>query len=434
MDLAAAALRPSCASRDTGSFSAAAHAARRVATRTQPHHPAGRGRVGARLFDRDTRNVVLTHRAPSCGLSRSGWWREFGGAYGALARFVAGQTGRLTIAALPSIAAVLLVPAIARFARTNPDVEVPSWTRFRLGAGRGAEGRADAGLTIRPAPEGADLPPDLLSDGLPGLPRRRPARRVDAAALVGVLRAAFVAMAPESSVRPMTDAALLQARLALLRSTAALSSAPRASGRRRPRHHRAAPADAAAARATGLVWRRLAKPACIVRSALSRVPDARFRPPGIKKFMQDASRRGVGVSLIDGLVQARAAVGRRSFGALAAKPGGKRETIRGMRRRRNLERLARVVEIASDDAKRGAAAFVDERLGEARGDGRRGDVLLEYRQLAFPKCCSISALMVVSGDARTMSARPAKAGAASTSVQPTGSASAPLLQTQAGHS
>src|SRR4051794_22120041 len=79
--------------------------------------------VGARLFDRDTRNVVPTHAGTELRPLAERLVAEFGGAYGALARFVAGQTGRLTVAALPSLAAVLLVPAIARF-RTNPDVEV----------------------------------------------------------------------------------------------------------------------------------------------------------------------------------------------------------------------------------------------------------------------------------------------------------------------
>src|SRR4051794_13455103 len=76
-----------------------------------------------------------------------------------------GADGRLTVAALPSMAAVPLVAAVARFARTNPDVEVAI-----LDALSGsvldavAEGRADAGLTVRPAPRATLTYKSLLSD------------------------------------------------------------------------------------------------------------------------------------------------------------------------------------------------------------------------------------------------------------------------------
>lgn len=148
-----------------GSFSAAAHAlgvSQPALSRTIRQVEDA---IGARLFDRDTRSVILTHAGAELRPLAERLVAEFGGAYGALARFVAGQTGRLTVAALPSIAAVLLVPVIARFARTNPDVEV-----VILDALSGsvldavAEGRADAGLTIQPAPRATLTYKPLLSD------------------------------------------------------------------------------------------------------------------------------------------------------------------------------------------------------------------------------------------------------------------------------
>ncbi len=200
-----------------GSFSAAAHAlgvSQPALSRTIRQVEDA---IGARLFDRDTRNVVLTHAGAELRPLAERLVTEFGGAYGALARFVAGQTGRLTVAALPSIAAVLLVPAIARFARTNPDVEVAI-----LDALSGsvldavAEGRADAGLTIRPAPRATLTYKPLLSDEFGLVCRPDDALAGDGPLPWSVFPGRpFVAMAPESSVRQMTDAAFLQAGLGI---------------------------------------------------------------------------------------------------------------------------------------------------------------------------------------------------------------------------
>lgn len=173
--------------------------------------------VGARLFDRDTRNVALTPAGAELLPIAERLVAEFGGAYGALSRFVAGQTGRLVIAALPSMAAALLVPAIARFARTHPEVEV-----VILDALSGsvldavAEGRADAGLTIRPAPRATLTYRPLLSDDFGLVCRPDDALVGDGPLPWSAFQGRpFVAMAPESSVRQMTDAAFLQAGLAI---------------------------------------------------------------------------------------------------------------------------------------------------------------------------------------------------------------------------
>lgn len=173
--------------------------------------------IGARLFDRDTRNVVLTQAGTELRPLAERLVAEFGGAYGALARFVAGQTGRLAVAALPSMAAVLLVPAIARFARTNPEVEVAI-----LDALSGsvldavADGRADAGLTIRPAPRATLTYKPLLSDEFGLVCSSDDALAGDGPLPWSVFSGRpFVAMAPQSSVRQMTDAAFLRAGLAI---------------------------------------------------------------------------------------------------------------------------------------------------------------------------------------------------------------------------
>ena len=206
--------------------------------------------VGTRLFDRDTRNVVLTPAGRELHPVAERIVAEFGGAYGELARFVAGQRGRVAMAALPSIAAVLLVPAVARFAQQRPEVEVAILDGLSGSVlDAVAEGQADAGLTVKPAPRATLAYKPLLSDEF-GLV----CRPDDALAGDGPLPWSafegrpFVAMAPQSSVRQMTDAAFLQAGLAIpplyrLR----IPGHDRAPGFGRAGHHGPAAAHAAVA-------------------------------------------------------------------------------------------------------------------------------------------------------------------------------------------
>lgn len=173
--------------------------------------------VGTRLFDRDTRNVVLTPAGRELRPVAERLVAEFGGAYGELARFVAGQRGRVAIAALPSIAAVLLVPAVARFAQQRPEVEVAILDGLSGSVlDAVAEGRADVGLTVKPAPRATLAYKPLLSDEFGLVCRPDDALAGDAPLSWSAFEGRpFVAMAPQSSVRQMTDAAFLQAGLAI---------------------------------------------------------------------------------------------------------------------------------------------------------------------------------------------------------------------------
>src|SRR5690349_22536091 len=77
-------------------------------------------RLGARLFDRDTRNVSLTPQGKALEqLTR----RVLAEAHSALTEFdtyLSGSSGRVTLAGLPSIAASVLPGLIARFAAAHP--------------------------------------------------------------------------------------------------------------------------------------------------------------------------------------------------------------------------------------------------------------------------------------------------------------------------
>lgn len=174
--------------------------------------------LGERLFDRDTRHVVLTPAGAALRPIAERVVAEFDGGFSELAQFVAGKRGRVTIAALPSIAAVLLPRALVRYRRCFPDVEflIQDGLQGSVLAAVG-EGRADIGLTVKPPPtDDLDYRP-LVFDEFYLLCRADNALAHREGPLPWAVFAdhPFVAMAGSSSVRAMTDAAFLQAGLAV---------------------------------------------------------------------------------------------------------------------------------------------------------------------------------------------------------------------------
>lgn len=173
--------------------------------------------LGARLFDRDTRNVALTPAGQELRPIALRIVREFDSGFGELARFITGQRGRISLAALPSMAAVLLPGVIARFRDTRPDIDF-----HIVDAHSGSvessvlEGRAEIGLTARPLPDRDLVYQPLLSD-IFGLVCRRddPLAAEETVEWEVFSRHRFVAMSGGSSVRAITDAAFLQLGMAV---------------------------------------------------------------------------------------------------------------------------------------------------------------------------------------------------------------------------
>ncbi len=173
--------------------------------------------LGARLFDRDTRSVTLTPAGHELRPIALRIVREFESSFSELSRFVAGRRGRVVIAALPSMAAVLLPGAIAEFRRTHPDVDFQildaHWGPVQETV---AEGLAEIGLTAQPSPDRDLIYHALLTDEF-GLV----CRRDDALAQEGPVRwevfgdRPFITMSKGSSVRASTDAAFLQRGMAV---------------------------------------------------------------------------------------------------------------------------------------------------------------------------------------------------------------------------
>lgn len=173
--------------------------------------------VGRRLFDRTTRSVALTPTGEELRPIAERLVAEFDGAFGELARFVEGRRGQVAVAALPSVAAVLLPPAVARYREGHPEVEVAILDGLSGSVlDAVAEGRADIGLTIQPSPRATLAYRPLLSDEFGLVCRPDDELAGDGPLPWSAFKGRpFVAMAPESSVRQMTDAAFLQAGLAI---------------------------------------------------------------------------------------------------------------------------------------------------------------------------------------------------------------------------
>jgi LysR family transcriptional regulator, carnitine catabolism transcriptional activator len=174
--------------------------------------------VGERLFDRDTRNVVLTPAGEALRPIAERLVAEFSDGFSELAQFVAGKRGRITIAALPSVAAVLLPNVLRRFRVQFPGVEfliLDGLTGSILDLV--VQRQADFGLTVQPPPrDGLSYRP-LMSDEF-GLVCRADDVLATTEETLGWSIFAdrpFIAMATSSTVRATTDAAFLQIGMAV---------------------------------------------------------------------------------------------------------------------------------------------------------------------------------------------------------------------------
>ena len=168
--------------------------------------------IGARLFDRDPRNVELTPAGREVLPIAKRLLRDIDFAADDVSSFVKGARGVVRIAAIPSIAAALLPDAIKQFTQARPNV------RFQLSdapanpvAEKVASGEADFGLTVRPAPNHRLSFKPLLTEEV-GLVCRKddPLAATDRVVWSDLSDRRFIAMALETSVRNITDAAFLQ--------------------------------------------------------------------------------------------------------------------------------------------------------------------------------------------------------------------------------
>ncbi len=170
-------------------------------------------RLGARLFDRDTRNVRLTPQGQTLRGVAQRILSETESALTAYRGYLEAERGRVTLAGLPSVTAGLLPDVIAKFMEQRPEVDIHITDALSDGVVSAVlEGRADLGFAagLTEGTEGLSFRP-LLEDrfvaigGADYLTEDRPYRWAE------LIRQPFVAMAPGTSVRTLSEAAAVQA-------------------------------------------------------------------------------------------------------------------------------------------------------------------------------------------------------------------------------
>ncbi|MCB9960099.1 MAG: LysR family transcriptional regulator [Rhodospirillaceae bacterium] len=170
-------------------------------------------RLGTRLFDRDTRNLHLTPSGQELLTIAGRLLHEAGKAVEEFEAFLAARRGRVSVAGLPSITAGLLPPLIAQFVagRPNLDVRVLDALSDRVAAAV-LDGSADFGLTAGASDAAGRLAFRRLLDD-PFYAVAAPGGPLDDLDEVGwqdLVSLPFIAMAQGTSVRALTDAALVQ--------------------------------------------------------------------------------------------------------------------------------------------------------------------------------------------------------------------------------
>lgn len=175
-------------------------------------------KLGTRLFDRDTRNVSLTPQGEALRHLTRRILNEAATALTEFDGYLAARHGRVALAGLPSVTAGLLPRIIARFVALHPDVEVSvidALSEDVLAAV--LEGRADLGFTVGALDGSGRLSfRALIEDRFLAIGcEDGPLARDRAYVWRELVEHPFIAMARDTSVRALTDAACAQAGLAL---------------------------------------------------------------------------------------------------------------------------------------------------------------------------------------------------------------------------
>lgn len=167
--------------------------------------------LGTRLFDRNSRNVSLTAAGEAMLPIVERLISDFDHAFSELALTFSGTRARVLIGALPSIAASMLPGAIASFLKTHPQVEIIlrdqlSGTLYQ----QMQERQIDLAITT-PQEESEFTFEPFMEDPMVLVAREGMLDTLEPCDWSVFTGKPFVAMAPRSSVRELTDQAMHKA-------------------------------------------------------------------------------------------------------------------------------------------------------------------------------------------------------------------------------
>lgn len=167
--------------------------------------------TGLRLFDRTTRSLVLTADGRHAVAVARDMVRDFQASLGSIVDRSKGRRGRVTLAALPSVACAILPEAVRGFRKEFGGIDVTVHDVLHERAvSFVADGLADIALTTRPGRLDGLSFEEMGSDELRLVcAKAHPLVRTKQVAWRDLAAYPFVAMARTSSVRRLTDAAFI---------------------------------------------------------------------------------------------------------------------------------------------------------------------------------------------------------------------------------
>ena len=173
--------------------------------------------VGVRVFDRTTRQVVLTPEGEELLRLATRMVEEFETVSGDLQDYLARRRGRVVVAALPTAAAVILPPVLARYRAAHPGIDVRLDDTLHdtiLEAVR--SGAADFGITVAPGEQAEFRFDRLLTDRFVLVcPPTHPLAGRAAVTWAELAGQPMIAMSRTTSVRQLVDTATAQSGVGL---------------------------------------------------------------------------------------------------------------------------------------------------------------------------------------------------------------------------
>lgn len=171
--------------------------------------------LGVRLFDRNSRNVALTAAGAALLPTVERLTGDYDLAFQELKQTFAGQRGRVIVGALPSAAAHFLPAIVARFRDTHPNVEIVLYDNLSGALYQQMLDRLIDFAITTPPTSGEDFRFDpMMEDECVLVGRHEDLADIGSPAPWTVFTdRPFIAMAPRSSVRLLTDAAFAKADL-----------------------------------------------------------------------------------------------------------------------------------------------------------------------------------------------------------------------------
>ena len=168
--------------------------------------------LGVRLLDRNSRNVMLTTAGEALLPIVERLTADFDGAFHELAETFSGARGRVVVGVLPSVAAALLPRVIASFQPRYPQVDII--LRDQISGAlyqQLSERQLDLAITTPPSVEGVRFDPLFDDDWMLVCPVGSKFDKAGPARWSEFEGEPFIAMAPRSSVRDLTDQAMAKA-------------------------------------------------------------------------------------------------------------------------------------------------------------------------------------------------------------------------------